>query len=213
MSMPPRCLALHVCLSTVDWLTSSAPYVGQSYPSAQHYAICDRAVILPHQVRLARPTALRPLTMSRVEHIADSMNVASDLNFSSLSTSIQSLIAGSKSLDVQKFDALDKLRKLLPKSKSSQHGVFGCIKRGYWMMRASCGSQKGQDRLRQMELWREPSVEEQLSVVKHHSRPSPPMKNIKEIKKVLLEIRGINQKLKGFEGGFISEEGIKVSTV
>jgi N-acetylated-alpha-linked acidic dipeptidase len=33
----------------------------------------------------------------------------------------------------------------------------------------------------------------------------------KEIKKVLEEIRGINKKLQGFESGFISEEGLKVS--
>jgi hypothetical protein len=39
----------------------------------------------------------------------------------------------------------------------------------------------------------------------------PPLKNIKEIKKVLEEIRSVNKKKQGFEGGFISEEGIKVS--
>lgn len=39
----------------------------------------------------------------------------------------------------------------------------------------------------------------------------PPFKHIKEIKQVLEEIRAINKKLQAFEGGFISEEGIKVS--
>jgi hypothetical protein len=37
----------------------------------------------------------------------------------------------------------------------------------------------------------------------------PDLKNFKEVKKVLEEIRTINKKRQGFESGFISEEGIK----
>ena len=148
--------------------------------------------------------------LSKVEHIAESLNVAFELNFTSLSTSIKSLVETSESLDVLKNNAIEELRKLLPKAKDPKHGVLGCIRRAIWKVRAKCGSKKGEEKLRQMELWRDPGVESQLTDKKHHSKPSPPMKKIKEIKKVLLEIRGINKKLKGFEGGFISEEGIKV---
>lgn len=37
-----------------------------------------------------------------------------------------------------------------------------------------------------------------------------PSKKLKEIRKVLEEIRGINKRLQSFESGFISEKGIKV---
>ncbi len=138
------------------------------------------------------------------------MNVAEQVNLTALSTSIQSLIEESESLDVQKSAALDKLRKLLPKPKRSQHGIVGRIQYRWWRLRATCRSLKGKDRLRQMALWNEPSLDEQYMAFKHHSKLSPPIKHLKEIKKVLQEIREINVKLKGFEGGFISEEGIKV---
>ena len=62
-----------------------------------------------------------------------------------------------------------------------------------------------------MDLWQDPSVGEQMrDYHHHHSKPMPPLKHMKEIKKVLQQIRKINLKLKGFERGFISEEGIKV---
>lgn len=38
-----------------------------------------------------------------------------------------------------------------------------------------------------------------------------PPKKLKEIKKVLEEIRSINKRLQSFESGFISEDGIKVN--
>ncbi|KAJ9116408.1 hypothetical protein QFC22_004850 [Naganishia vaughanmartiniae] len=45
-----------------------------------------------------------------------------------------------------------------------------------------------------------------------HKRPHAPMPNpkkVKAIKQVLLEIRGINQKLAHYESGFLSKEGLK----
>lgn len=150
------------------------------------------------------------LIETRVEHIAGSLNVASELNFTELSASIGSVIEASQSLDVKKTAALQKLRKLLPKVKRPKRGFTGRIKHAMWKVRAKCGSKKAQEILKQMDRWREPGTEELLKGGEHHSKPSPPLKNIKEIRKVLVEIRGINHKLKGFEGGFISEEGIKV---
>ena len=90
--------------------------------------------------------------------------------------------------------------------------MLGHFRHGWWKLRAGCGSEKGKERLKKMDLWQDPSVEEQMRDYNHHSKkPMPPMKHVKEIKKVLLQIRKINMKLKGYEKGFISEEGIKVS--
>jgi hypothetical protein len=47
----------------------------------------------------------------------------------------------------------------------------------------------------------------------HHGHPEPPRlpkKKVAEIKKVLEAIRAGNKKRQAFEGGFISEDGIKV---
>jgi hypothetical protein len=47
----------------------------------------------------------------------------------------------------------------------------------------------------------------------HHDHPEPPKlpkKKVAEIKKVLEAIRAGNKKRQAFEGGFISEDGIKV---
>ena len=53
-----------------------------------------------------------------------------------------------------------------------------------------------------MQLWDQPSSSSAV--------PEPQLKGMKEIKKILLAIRAINKKKQGFEGGFITEEGIKV---
>ena len=146
--------------------------------------------------------------MPRVEAIAESLGFSADLNLTALETSIKSLVSTSESLDEEKVVALTKLRKLLPKPK---HGLFSRFRRGLWRVRARCGSHKSLQSLQQMDLWQEPSMEEQVGEALDRKPHMPPIKNIKEIKKVLLQIREINMKLKGFEGGFISEEGIKVS--
>jgi len=157
----------------------------------------------------------------RVEHIAAVMDASSKLDFTSLSESINSLIASSLSLDAQRDSALQRLRKLLPKPKHPKHGFLGRVAQGWWRLRAKCGSMEGSERLRQMDLWTEPSLEDRVAdfsegvelrkpkLPKFPLPRLPPIKRIKEIKEVLAEIRGINKKLQGFESGFISEDGLK----
>ena len=149
----------------------------------------------------------------RIERIAESLDFASDLDLDSLSTSIQSLIKASTALDEEKHDAVNKLRKLLPKPKNPKHSFFGRLRCMWYSLRYKCGSRSSGEKLKQMQLWREPSVAEQLSGMEVTESRLPRLKGMRDIKKVLLEIRGINQKLKGFEGGFISEEGLKVNEV
>lgn len=76
---------------------------------------------------------------------------------------------------------------------------------------AGCGSHSARKHLEQMELWDDQTMFD-MPRGGHPPFPFPALpKKMKEIAAVLKEIRGINQKVRGFEGGFISEEGIKVS--
>jgi hypothetical protein len=129
--------------------------------------------------------------------------------------------------------ALDKLHKLLPKPKHPKHkGVFGKMARWWCTLRAGCGGEKGRERLSEMGWDEHEQGENQEYHVGHRHQgaekeglphlphpklthiphiPLPSKKKAEEIKAVLKEIRAINKKLQGFEGGFISEEGIMVS--
>ena len=187
--------------------------------------------------------------MSRVEAIAESAGFADDLDLSSLTESIEKLTSSSVDLDHQKNEALEKLRKLLPKPQhGGEHhrkhakGIFGKITRGWRKIRAACQSEKVKKQSSEMitterhgqvenpKVARVPGMPDLPDVRESHKRPLSPdehykhphhrhgpkmpipnPKKMKEIKAVLKEIRGINRKLQGFEGGFISEDGLKVS--
>lgn len=115
----------------------------------------------------------------------------------------------SHELDSETVKAVEKLHKLLPK-----HPKLSLTER---LSRAfSFGGSCHQPQIGQMELWENDN--ESLGLFPHlphapHLPHLPDLKNIKEVKKVLEEIRVINKKRQGFESGFISEEGIKVSCI
>lgn len=138
-------------------------------------------------------------------------------------------------MDDQVAKAVHRLHKLLP--KPPHHGFFTRIAKFWWTIRSFCGSEKAQKKLEKLfelqhgdahadshddhhheehdsQHGEDGRVDGQLAKRYIHRSPRhrmPPLKNIKEIKKVLEEIRSVNKKKQGFEGGFISEEGIKVS--
>ncbi len=134
-------------------------------------------------------------------------------------------------LDKSKRTAMAKLHKLLPKPKHHR-GVLCKLRRGLWKLRKAFGKKCDHGRhqsLNQIELYDKTNLDgshshsqssdvahdhkEALAITKYrqHPRPHFPVKKMKEIRAVLKEIRAINLKLKDFEAGFISEEGIKVS--
>jgi N-acetylated-alpha-linked acidic dipeptidase len=117
-------------------------------------------------------------------------------------------------------------------------GFVGRIARWWWSIRAKCGSDKGRERHEShLSMERDyghkyehdihhgleevhpaqPQLQGELPGLPHlphpgtpHPRVPIPPKKKKEIQELVKEIRGINKKLQYFEGGFISEEGIKV---
>jgi hypothetical protein len=172
--------------------------------------------------------------------LTGSQTLDGKVNFTALSGSIDDLLHQSKKLDEQKVDVLKRFRKVLPHPPKHQHGhglgLFGRIARWWWSIRAKCGSAKGKERheshLSTERVYghkHEPDFHHGLEEVHpaqpqgelpglphlpHPGTPHPrvpiPPKKKKEIQALVKEIRGINKKLQYFEGGFISEEGIKV---
>jgi len=123
--------------------------------------------------------------------------VTQDLNFEPLEQSIKELVHASRHLDREAESALRKLRKVLPK-----HPHLSLSDRLAAKF-ASTGGCHGQVSMGQMELWDQDSPARTTTQI-------PQLKGMKEVRNILLEIRGINKKKQGFEGGFITEEGIKV---
>jgi hypothetical protein len=131
------------------------------------------------------------LADDRVQQISDAAKLG-ELDLSPLGKAIHGLINASTSLDAETSADLAKLHKLLPvEHKHDKHA-----KMYWWKVCSAFGSKKCERKLK-----------------KHHgSQPKMPKKKIAEIKKVLQALRIGNKKRQAFEGGFISEEGIKVST-
>ncbi|ORY34010.1 hypothetical protein BCR39DRAFT_518112 [Naematelia encephala] len=144
--------------------------------------------------------------LKKVEKVASVLGFSKSLDLTSLGESIDNLIAASLSLDAKKEVALERLHKLLPNPHHYRRGLFRSIARKWWQLRSSFGSSKAQSRLATMDSWI--PVDNQGARFPHLPIPNIP-KKIREIKAVLKEIREINKKLQGFEGGFISTEGIK----
>lgn len=126
-----------------------------------------------------------------------SQNVIHELNFEPLEKSIKTLVHASEHVDEQAESALKKLRKVLPK-----HPHLSLSERlaAKFSSTGGCHGQTADS----MQLWDQPSSSVAV--------PEPQLKGMKEIKKILLAIRAINKKKQGFEGGFITEEGIKVGS-
>lgn len=142
----------------------------------------------------------------RVEQIAQApqLELEGSLNLSSLAHSIHQLINASTTLDQQTEKDVEKLHKLLPPPPHHPpHGHHGHGKKPLkmiWYKLCSAWSSKCERKLAK----HHPD---------HHGHPEPsklPKKKVAEIKKVLEAIRAGNKKRQAFEGGFISEDGIKV---
>lgn len=135
--------------------------------------------------------------LSKIQSIINGTSFEGKLDLNQLDKAIQTAINASRDLDKQAERAIEKLRKLLPK-----HPHFSWSQKIYRFFTRFGGCHGHSDK---MEL---------LSDDNHSPRsppsfPLPTLGHVKEIKKVLEEIRVINKKKQGFEGGFISEEGIK----
>ena len=139
---------------------------------------------------------------SRIEDLLDELNFTGQVNLESLRQSISTAISASEELDAKVERTLSRLRKLLP--KRPHRSLMGKLTRHLAFLEHGCHGGA-----RNMEVWSEDS-EQFPSVRPPHF---PPVKNHKAIEKLLKEIRVINKKKQGFEGGFISEDGIKVGGV
>ncbi len=113
--------------------------------------------------------------MDRVRQIADLDGSSSSLNFTLLSNAINNVQYAASQLDVKTHAALQKLKELVPKRWENGQGCTG----GSSLKRA----------------WRKLKA-----LVMCHGKGHEGGK-MKEIKKLLMEIRQINGKLSGFESG------------
>ena len=151
----------------------------------------------------------------KVEHVAKDLHKSDDLHLSPLGKAIDGVKEASEELDKHSKKVLKELKKALPKHPKHKHGLL----RGLWRkIRRSGGCHEKQEReaLWQMTLWTDAADEDKdvarssdlaLPHLPHLPLPSPG--KIKEIKRLLDEVRTINRKLQHFEQGLISEEGLK----
>lgn len=149
---------------------------------------------------------------TRVQHIADSSDLEGSLNLTALGGAIDHLIGTSTSLDEKTKTQLDELHKLLPPPSHRKDHACDCP--------AGFKASLKQTLLRACAAFGSDRCAHKLRKSKHHDHghggggggpPHLPKKKVEAIKKVLAELRAGNKKRQGFEGGFISEEGIKVS--
>jgi N-acetylated-alpha-linked acidic dipeptidase len=152
--------------------------------------------------------------LAKVQDIAESsqLQLEGSLNVTNLADAIHELAAASLVLDNQTLADMDKLHKLLPPPPHGDHGHdhphHDCpkkqIKQFLLKICSAMGSSRCERKLKKDHSPHRP----------HHGHeggpPRLPKKKVAEIKKVLESIRAGNKKRQAFEGGFISEEGIKV---
>lgn len=158
----------------------------------------------PHPASERQRPEVHGIDERRVQQIADATGLNEGLNLTSLGHSIHHLINASRTLDIDTKTQLEHLHKLLPPPPpppphhKPEHD-HGSLKQTLLKVCAAIGFESCEERLHQS----------------HHDhgpkRPELPKKRVEAIKKVLLELRVGNKKRQAFEGGFISEEGIKVS--
>ncbi|KAJ9124725.1 hypothetical protein QFC24_003093 [Naganishia onofrii] len=175
--------------------------------------------------------------LEKISSIAASMGVTDQLDFASLHESILKVQNASSALDNQAADALKRLSKLVSEIPHHGHGHHGKGFKASWrkavrLLKSTLGIQVRPFHHEQQSIHtyegnalqtRGHHGKQSDSGHKHkhgkgkhphhgHKRPHMPMpdpKKVKAIKQVLLEIRGINQKLAHYESGFLSKDGLK----
>lgn len=156
--------------------------------------------------------------IARVQHIADSTGLNEGLNLTSLGASIQHLIGASQALDVKTTSQLEHLHKLLPPPPPHPHPhphPHGChsprvqLKQAFLKVCAAFGSDRCEKKLHKYQHHHDHDHDHD----RRPRKPELPKKRLEAIKKVLAELRAGNKKRQAFEGGFISEQGIKVGSV
>ncbi|AAW40887.2 protein-vacuolar targeting-related protein, putative [Cryptococcus deneoformans JEC21] len=128
-----------------------------------------------------------------------------EIDFEPLADAIEAAQTASGELDKQRHKALKKLHKLIGKPAHGKYGIFKTMLRG-------CGwrVEEGKEVDYSLQTWEE-GPKEGISSFPHPRLPFPlpTPGRIREIKKVLKEIRIINRKLQNFESGFLSQDGLK----
>lgn len=146
------------------------------------------------------------LTIFRVQDVSKIDLRTLEIDFEPLADAIEAAQTASGELDKQRHKALKKLHKLIGKPAHGKYGIFKTMLRG-------CGwrVEEGKEVDYSLQTW-EKGPKEGISSFPHPRLPFPlpTPGRIREIKKVLKEIRIINRKLQNFESGFLSQDGLKV---
>lgn len=160
--------------------------------------------------------------LEKVASIAESLNVSDQLDFDQLKESIARAQNASAALDRQAAKALDRLHKLVPKMPRGHRGkglarvwqkAVGLVETTLGVEGDVSRSEGHDEHSHHHDAHKDHhggkhshghkhDKHGRKHDKKHHRHPRmPDPKKVKEIKQVLLEIRGINQKLKGYESG------------
>lgn len=155
--------------------------------------------------------------LEKVASIAKSLNVSDQLQFGQLKESIARVQNASAALDEQAVKALEKLHKLVPRMPRGHRGkgLAQVWQKAVGLVETTLGVEGNVSRGSEGHHERSSHHHDghkghhggkhshkHKHDKKHHKHPRmPDPKKVKEIKQVLLEIRGINQKLKGYESG------------
>ena len=136
------------------------------------------------------------------------------MDLSTLGHAIHGLINASYALDYQTAADLKKLHKLLPSPPAHpphhDHPHHDCPKKQIKMFMLRVCSAMGSSKCARKLNKHSPDQDHGHGHGPHPGPPRLPKKKVAEIKKVLEDIRAGNKKRQAFEGGFISEKGIKV---
>lgn len=136
--------------------------------------------------------------LHKVASIAESMDVADQLEFAGLKESIRRVQNASVALDRQAAAALDRLHRLVPHSpRGDEAGLARAWENARRLVMTAFGGEHHDESHPHRHGHHHKGHH-------HHAHPRPDPKKVKEIRKILREIRGINQKLAGYEAGYVS---------
>jgi hypothetical protein len=153
-----------------------------------------------------------------VEKIAQSQELEGELNLEPLSNAVAAAVEASTALDVHTTKVMKRLGALLPERPKHRQGHRPHspveMETSEKPIRRSQNENESAPSLNSTEPSAPSLVMGPPTDLRKDKAPRPSeLKHMKEIKRLLEEIRLINKKKQGFEGGFITEEGIKVSHI